>query len=440
MLAVPAFITPAAAAFVLNLVLFATITSLVAWIVYAHTGHRFAALLAGGAMITSPVMLYVHSYAFSEPLFILFVLISLVLLQRYQRSQNYKHWLGAALAASCAALTRYIGVSVLFSGALVILLSAKGTWRRRLVIAFSYALVAAGPLAFWLVRNLSLTGALTGVRSRSHYGVAAMAVDFTRTLMDWFVPTILPLVVRVPFALLVIAAMLYLFHNRRKFKTIPTYESLLSSPYAAFIVSYTSCQLAASLIVALAPIGGRFLAPLFPVWVIIFLTRLLPNPASCSDTRINSSCLPALAIAIGILIISPSINTFREIAYAKIRTDGAGYMSAKWRQADIVQAVQDNIAPFSKDTIIFSNAADVLFLYAGRGTRYLPRIGQECDRELIDFHRALQSGKNLVVFVHRNDTLSRLLQESALQRSPLFRSVAQFKDGAVYVPVELLQR
>jgi hypothetical protein len=96
---------------------------------------------------------------------------------------------GAALAASVAALTRYMAVLTLLPVFGVAVALARGvSWRRRLADLAVFGAVAAGPIALWMARNVRLTGFATGMsRSDSrpwveHYGLGGNLAGFFRTI------------------------------------------------------------------------------------------------------------------------------------------------------------------------------------------------------------------------------------------------------------------
>src|SRR5205814_2363284 len=129
------------------------------------------------------------------------------------------------------------------------------------------------------------------------------------------------------------------------------------------------------------------------------------------------------------LTLFPAMNTAREIAYTKFRTDGLGYRSAKWRDLEVGKAVQQETAPFTAGTRIYSDAADVLFLYSERTIYNLPPTALGNDRALADLHKSTSVSNGLIVFVLVNPTYPDQISETSVRSSSLFRLVATFKDG-----------
>jgi hypothetical protein len=70
---------------------------------------------------TSSALLFLHATTFSEPLFLTFVLGSLLCIERFLVERGIWTLLGAAALASCASLTRSLGLSLVVSLAVVVL-------------------------------------------------------------------------------------------------------------------------------------------------------------------------------------------------------------------------------------------------------------------------------------------------------------------------------
>lgn len=431
----------ATAAAFLNLLLFAASTGLTTWIVHRQTNHRLATLIAGGAMVLSPAMIHVHSHAWSEPLFILLVLIGLVGQERFLQTQQSRFWLGAALAGSAATLTRYIGVSALLAGALVILWTSRGSGRRRIAIVGGYSLLAGLPVLLWLGRNQLLTGTQTGARRPADPGTLTQIVpDFLQGLVGWFVP-----VPRQTESLLswllfgvVLGAGIFLLYRRRSLAPplFHTPQSIVLAPYLAFIASYALALLGSAAVTATDAIDNRLLSPLFPPLIIVLVRALTvkhPDHARHSTAYITRGAILIVALA---LTLFPAINMIRDVVHFTLVPQGRYFSAARWRNSQILYAVQRGQDPFSATTPIYANAPFPFLLYDDRAVRHLPRSYERTrTADLVaDFYQAVAARSGVVVFL---DGYTKRLQlsEADLQASGWFRLVGQFQDGRVYAPI-----
>ncbi len=112
-----------------------------------------AAIVALAGFLFCPNMLYLASTPLTEPLAILWVVLVVYFLFRYQQGGHVGVLVAAGVAAFLGTLTRYDGWLLLPFAALVVLLARKGPWpvRFRHAILFS-AIAGAGPV-LWLLHN-----------------------------------------------------------------------------------------------------------------------------------------------------------------------------------------------------------------------------------------------------------------------------------------------
>lgn len=120
-----------------------------------------SALAVGSATVvaTSYPLAFHASHLNSELPFILFVVLALIALGRCLQSGENRRALAAAVFCSMlAVMTRYAGVALILSGALVLLAQARLGLRERLARASVYAAASALPLGAWTARNWLLFG------------------------------------------------------------------------------------------------------------------------------------------------------------------------------------------------------------------------------------------------------------------------------------------
>ncbi len=135
----------------LNVLLFGGMIFLVCGSVY-HFSHRFVlSFLLGLVILSSPLFLNIFSRAMSEALFFFLGLLSLILLTEYSSHHRRALLIGAGITAGLACLTRYIGFTLVLCGVLVLLITPKMSWRKRLIDAAIFLGLAGILSAIWLV-------------------------------------------------------------------------------------------------------------------------------------------------------------------------------------------------------------------------------------------------------------------------------------------------
>jgi len=140
-----------------------------------------------GAMAFSVPLLYVSRYVWSEPLFILLLLLFIIEMEKYFKTQKSSFLLLSAVFAALACMTRYIGVVLILTGAVVILLQCK-RFVDRLYSILVFGFISGLPLGIWAVRNYILSRTLFGARTPSIYTLKQNIVLTIKTLASWALP------------------------------------------------------------------------------------------------------------------------------------------------------------------------------------------------------------------------------------------------------------
>jgi 4-amino-4-deoxy-L-arabinose transferase-like glycosyltransferase len=119
--------------------LFAANTFLVGLIVYFSTRSIWPALCATGLFLTSFPLLSIHTMLLAEPLFMFFLLLTLLGVVFYSRQAQLSILLACGCAAAVALMTRYAAVTILLPLVLTVFIQ-NGPLRAR----FKRALLVAG--------------------------------------------------------------------------------------------------------------------------------------------------------------------------------------------------------------------------------------------------------------------------------------------------------
>ena len=358
-----------------------------------------APLLGSLIFLASPAVVLVHGYVWSEPLFLLLVLLSLQAQERLLAEPGPGRLVSAAALTGLACLTRYLGATLVVSGALAL------AGRRRPLQALAYAALSAAPLGLWLIRNRIVAGSLTGERTASGRELPELIREAARTLGGWMVPLDGPLPRYAALAALLALGAFLLRSAARE-----------DVPWLAFLGVYLLAVISLARIVAFDPLTTRLLVPVVPSLAVLAARRLVPG------RRVLA------AAGVVLLIAGPALVTARELAYAALVTKGRGYRAAKWRETEAVRLAERGQGPFAGDGTLYSDAADLLSLYSGRPVRFLPAASTPP----AELRRAMADRGSAIVLVR--PTLPGLLGREDLLRSPFFRLERTLGQGAVLVP------
>jgi hypothetical protein len=127
------------------------------WIVYRLTTSRGAGIVGALLCLVSHVMVEAHSWAMSEALFISLMFATIWAFDGYRATRKLGWIIAGAVLAGCAALTRYAGIAVIASGAILLFLFPGDAWKRRLRNAIGFSVLAGLLFALYPVGYAAAT-------------------------------------------------------------------------------------------------------------------------------------------------------------------------------------------------------------------------------------------------------------------------------------------
>jgi len=300
------------------------------------------AALATLAVALGYPLIYVASFAWSEPLFVLLCLGCLAALDRARQNPTARAVSIAALLAALASLQRYTGAVLIAVGGLWLLLDQVASLRQRLRRAVVFTMAAAAPLALWLVYNQARAGTMTGERgpsTRPLYANLRAVYDLT---LAWLTPEGLRPDDRLGSLIVVglIGAALLIVIVRQRGRALAALAALRWLPLALFGVFYAGFVVISASRVQFDPIDERLLAPLYvPVIGLTFvaLDRLLGRLRQHQRGRAVAwlgNALAMLWLFYPVGRLQDNLSTLQDIS----RASQATY--EMWRYSDLVRTVR----------------------------------------------------------------------------------------------------
>ncbi len=371
----------------------------------------------------------------SEPLFILLSLLSLLLLDVYRADGRLRWLILAGAAAGLAALTRYIGVVLIPVGGWIALADRRLPRRRRLEGAAAFGLIALLPVGAWLVRNRALTGMLTGERGASTVSLGENLIAVANVLSIWASPLLLGLMVLL---LVVLIRRLIRRPASAKWRAMTNLglSSLRSDPalagaasllllfvliYLAFIVIWRSVN-------GFDPIDSRLLSPLYVP--LIFLIAMLTAALWAGWPRRRA--VAGLALVASVWVLLSLLGTVVTVYSAQRRVVFGAYGGPEWTESPLA-AVLRREPPRGP---IYSNAPDAVYYLTGLFARESPRrvlyatTTPTYDLELLDAVLASEGEVALVWFSHDERDFRVALDDLAAYYR--LEPIVEVEDGGVY--------
>lgn len=415
---------------------FGCLIFVVGWLVYTYSGSPLPSFLTAAIILFSSVLLDVHLEAMSEPLFLLLMLISLYLVERYLAREKMWVLVVAGLVAGFSFLTRYIGISVVAAGVLAVLFLSKKPGGRRLLDGVIIGLIGVIPVAIWYLRNFLLTGILSNRTVLYHLPQKARILQGIRTVSNWILPVQTPLAISyglilIAIATLIILLILFFRSNSSKQDVVPAgsdkrFVSILLiflGTYLVFLVfSLTFFD-------ASTKLNDRILSPVY-----LALLLLLLIVSWNLIARKNSIFLVAAYAGLCILFMLSNLYDTRSLI-SEMRLEGRKFTGVSWQSSEIVAALKQ----LPPTTIIYTNESLPVSFLLSHPANPIPELvdpvkmqgTQAYDRKLADMEQTIQnSGAVLAIFKDSYTPSVYPPLDELTQGLMLWKEV---KDGAIYV-------
>lgn len=396
----------------LNALLYGLNGLLVGWLVYRRAQNGLLALLAAGLFLAADSIFTWHTWVMSEPLYLFLFLVGTGAFLAHFDGARRRALALAGVLYGLATLTRYIGISAVAAGAVVLLAVDWRTWRDRLLDALAFSGSSAVIVGGWLLRNARVAGTATNRELRFHGVDLDLLRLYLAEIGSWLVPHELPLptAVRAGLAVLITAgfvgAIIYaafrkdllrwsLVAIRRKpgarYSELPWFLLLYLLAFAA-VLAANSLFLDASTSSSAVP---RYLVPAFTGLLILFVGEV-GRVALGSKLAWRRLALVMYAL---VLLAFYAYNTAQIVA-APLRHLGYTGDRHAWRQlTGAIQSVEPN-------RVILSNNPQLVYILSGRPAyvrpirfdHYQEEFREDFEHQLEATKEKMQRGALLVIF------------------------------------------
>ena len=399
------------------------------------------------AVSLSPVLFSVSTYALTEPLFILWTLVFLLLLDNYLNARSPALLILLAIVTGLAGLTRYIGISCAVTGAVAIFSLQRIPLRSRLIHLMLFGAISVAPLGAWAARNLLLANTLLGDRDPSRNPLHHNLYFSLIRCLSWFVPLdYLADSLKSTKAHFVLGAIVGyivgLVWSPRNVWTDLRPAICRIGPELLFAGTYSTLLVVVSTITAHEGINDRYMSPVYVPAVLIFLYFLekrLAGSANYFSVRIFGfpGSLVMRKLAYALLFAWLAILSLRTTLTAtQLMQTGLGYNHINWRTSETVSYLRMQILPSSEDTPIFSNNPDAVYILSGASVSSSPEAkGYKSSerRRLVASIAGTWPGSQTAFLVwFHNTNRAHLFEVHELEQIAVLSVLEVLTDGTIY--------
>lgn len=351
-------------------------------------------LLAALFFSVSFVMVEVHSWALSEPLYICLGLGAFLTLQNYFEEKKRSWLVWTAVLASAAFLTRYVGLSLVMAIAIVILMRNSASRFRDLLL---FGSIATLPMMLWTLRGYLLTQTLNDRMLAFHPLTIKNVVSAIDVLYGWFFPlsfvqgeekTLLLLTAVGLIAAYFLLRRYYGFSFLTFFKTRTTGINIVLLHLFYIVLYMVMIVVSKTWVDPDIGLSDRILSPMLVSLLILLATGLSFLWNAFGKAR-------AFVVLIGLALTVYYVAGTAAVV-PRFHEMGIGIARRGWTRSEVLQSLR-SYSSYS----IYSNSNSTLYLWSERAGYSIPEFealkesGTDKEVLLVIFHHVPPKGKRL---------------------------------------------
>lgn len=409
------------AAPIINSLILASVLYTCSYLLYQiKIKNGFYRLLILCLILSSPGIVEVYTMLWSETLFVLLGLFFVVAFLHYLENEQLKWLIIASAIATLACFVRYIGITWLITGGVLIMFNIQINWRKKFKHLGWMALVGCSLPLLNILRNHWQTTTLAGVRQASLNSFNTNLHDFIQVLGYWF-PTgendSAFTIIAIGFVLLMMVCLLlgYRLLQQQYFNSAITI-------LCVFVLVYSGAMLIIASFSRFETLSSRLLIPLYIPLVLLI--------AHCFYRWIQAShsyqkWLFYGAFSVWCLIIGHHHYQAHQFNWEGIGYAGIpGYTDDHWKQSPLLQFMKAHHNSYQAP--IYSNANDAVFFLANIKASPLPH--KDLTEEIAPFlkHQSIY----LVWFEYGKNP--DLIDDVYIKQHFKEAKEWQFKDGSIF--------
>lgn len=384
--------------------------------------------------LSSAPVIAIHSMAWSEAPFIMFLLATFILLSSYIRQPRSYILLLASMMAGLAITTRYVGITLLPPTIFALLFLGDQPVKYKIKDSVFFMSVACLPLTAWLIRNILIAQTATNRSFAIHPINFDHLKAFVDTIHGFVLPISLSFWVKVFYlglgAIFFIIGFTILYKKNYINPNVRSIHIVLPALCLLFALTYIIfLMISISFFDAHTPFNSRILLPVFLALIITSISLAWSLTRALAQRYIWYSF-------IFFALCSISINSIRAVSVALyIHENGQGYTSQYWQRSQTIYYLT-NAHDVRK---IYSNDPYVIQFLTGKEAVSLPHkiftstrlLNPTYEEQLRQISEQCKEGKVLIVHLHGTGRwyLPSVEELEARENLPVLQ---RFEDGVVY--------
>ncbi|WP_214071022.1 hypothetical protein [Mucilaginibacter sp. dw_454] len=424
-LAVIQFITrvdPFTAGSVINSCLFAGVILITGWMLAKFITHsRIYKWLILAAIILSPALLQIYSFLWSETLFIFLVMLFILNYHHYLQKQTTTRLLLTALVAALACITRYAGITLIGTGALMLLLDTKLPTKRKIKHIALFCLLSISFVVINLVHNRLSAGLSTGTREPSITPLSENMYYVGTVFNDWGALGTFADHYAIPITIFILFSLIGILIFKTIKGQINSYENIIivyTVVYGLFIILIATFS-------RFETLNSRLLSPMF-IPLVISCTSWVPDVLQRVKGK-SKYVLSGLAI---VAMLAFEYFTY-QIDYQRYDDEMdygvPGYSDDSWNKSPFIESLIAHKHIFKEGVPIYSDANEAVYFFTGMSSTLVPH--HFFKKTIDDFFKVKHY---YYIWFKALDNNKELLNINDIQKQEKLKLLYSYPDGAVY--------
>lgn len=318
------------------------------------------------ALILSPALLEIYTYLWSETLFILEVALFPVVYRQYISKHTTKSLLWVCLLTAIACITRYIGVTLIMAGGMMLLLDKQLLIRKKIyhILLFGFSSIVL--LVVNLVVNRLSSGLSTGTREPSITPLSKNLFYTGTTYSDWMcLPDTmhkysLAIVCLVILALVAILIWRFVTNRLNRPEGVVTMFALVYVVFLPVLATFSRFE----------PLNSRLMSPAF-VSVLIGITCWIPDVIKgIKFSKQLAFAIPFVALML-LFEYSTAVTDYQR--YDDENDYGVpGYTDDDWNGKPFITFLKTHTDIYKPGVPKFTDADEAVYFFTGGMAKLLP--------------------------------------------------------------------
>lgn len=370
----------------------------------------------------SPALIEIYSMLWSETLFILLSLIFFFCIRSYLAKPVVASLLLSAAVAAMAFDTRFVGITLVATGFVLIVFNRETGWRVRLAHSAIFAFASSSLVAANLIRNALNSEHLTGPRQKGITPLSDNIAYSARIFTEWSSLKGGDYMLEVILCVAVIAFFAWLLYlNWGKAGKYKTYENIV----IVFFIIYVSFIIVTSTISRYEQINNRLLSPAFLPFIWGMSHKIPSLIKRVEQKKFQWQLSAVFAIVYGLVCIG--YFTINADNYSFMKDSGIpGYSEDTWKKSATINFLKQNTIYFHPDSMVYSNHNQALYLYTNHAVDMLPEKAYKSDV------KAFMDESPIILIWFKLEPNTDLLSLQDIMKRKHAEVLHEFADGTIY--------